>query len=89
MGKIRVRPSGSAGGHNGLKSIISALGTSSFPRIKIGIGSPQEDTSQVGYVLGAFNPDELDTINNSLSTVAKIVSDAIVQGLEWTMNHYN
>ena len=89
MGKVRVRPSGSAGGHNGLKSIISALGTSLFPRIKIGIGSPEEDTSQVRYVLGAFNPNEIDTINNSISTVAKIVSDTIAQGLDWTMNHYN
>ena len=89
VGKIRVRPSGSAGGHNGLKSIISALGTSSFPRIKIGIGSPEEDTSQVRYVLGTFSPDEIDTINNSISTAAKIVSDTILQGLDWTMNHYN
>ena len=89
VGKIRVRSSGSSGGHNGLKSIISALGTSAFPRIKIGIGSPEDDISQVRYVLGTFKPDEVDTIKNSISTVANIVNDAIIHGLDWTMNHYN
>lgn len=89
VGKIRVRLSGSSGGHNGLKSVISALGTSMFPRIKIGIGSPEDNISQIRYVLGTFKPDEVDTINNAISTVSNIVNDAILHGLDWAMNHYN
>ena len=56
LGKLRLRPSGSAGGHNGIKSIIDAVGTREFPRLRIGIGRPAGGVDQVGHVLGTMPP---------------------------------
>ena len=58
-GKLRIRPSGSAGGHNGLKSIIARLGGENFPRIRIGIGAkPHPDYDLAAWVLGKFPPED-------------------------------
>ena len=74
LGRLRLRQSGSAGGHNGLRSTISHLGTQDFPRLRIGIGAPAENPAErkartVGHVLGRFSPAEQPTLDAVLQEV--------------------
>ena len=90
VGKIRLRQKGSAGGHNGMKSIISCLGTSEFNRIKVGVGRPKEGRTVVGHVLNRFEKEEEEDI---IFAVQKSV-DAIRSWIETddfvkTMNQFN
>ncbi|MBV9386080.1 MAG: aminoacyl-tRNA hydrolase [Chroococcidiopsidaceae cyanobacterium CP_BM_ER_R8_30] len=89
VGKIRLRLSGSAGGHNGMKSAIAHLGTQNFPRLRIGIGKPQGFSSTVSYVLGQFSSDEVHHIPQVLSLVVEAVELSLKQGVEKAMNRYN
>lgn len=93
LGKIRLRLSGSAGGHNGMKSAIAHLGTQNFPRLRIGIGKPQaaikDDSSTVSYVLGRFSAGENQTVSQVLKLVLEAVELSIKQGVEKAMNRYN
>ena len=90
IGKLRVRAKGSAGGHNGLKSIISCLGTDQFPRIRIGVGAPPHpDYDMADWVLSAFkNQDTLD-MAKAAERAAEAVECYIRNGPERTMNLYN
>ena len=88
-GKIRVRPEGSAGGHNGVRSIISTLSTQDFPRVRVGIGKPPPELDGMSYVLGAFPPDEKLVIEEAVRTVADVVLCLIQEGVEKAMNRYN
>ena len=78
-GKLRIRPSGSAGGHNGLKSIIARLGGENFPRIRIGIGAkPHPDYDLAAWVLGKFPPEDAKAITDrypDLEAAAKLIMD--------------
>ena len=74
VGKIRFRQKGSAGGHNGIKSIIAHLGTQEFDRIKIGVGRPQQGMTVVNHVLGKFSTDEKIIILNTLDKVDSAVN---------------
>lgn len=90
VGKIRLRQKGGAGGHNGIKSIISCLGTSEFNRIKVGVGRPKEGRTVVGHVLNRFEKEEEEDI---IFAVQKSV-DAIRSWIETddfvkTMNQFN
>ncbi|HEY9751444.1 MAG TPA: aminoacyl-tRNA hydrolase [Coleofasciculaceae cyanobacterium] len=92
VGRIRLRLSGSAGGHNGMKSIIAHLGTQNFPRLRIGIGSareihPNQDT--VSHVLGRFSPDEGRVMAEVIHQVVNAVELSIRQGVEKAMSLYN
>lgn len=71
LGKIRVRPKGSAGGHNGLKSIIAALGTEEFPRVRIGIG--EASGAWEGHVLSRFEPQEREAIHAAVESASEAV----------------
>ncbi len=89
-GKIRVRASGSAGGHNGLKSIISCLGSDGFPRIRIGIGKPDRpDCDMKDWVLGRFTGKDLDTIQEAAKKAAAAAEFYIEHGCAETMNRFN
>lgn len=89
-GKIRIRRKGSAGGHNGLKSIIYQLQSDEFPRIKIGVGSPQhEDYELADYVLGRFSKDEIPVLEDAIINTSKSVDEIIKNGIERAMNKYN
>jgi len=96
LGKVRLRPGGGSGGHNGMKSIISALGGEDFPRIKVGIGRPQtggwdnanEDVI-IRYVLGDFTPQEAKVIKPTIVTVAEAIDCFLSQGIEVAMNKFN
>jgi PTH1 family peptidyl-tRNA hydrolase len=89
VGKIRIRPKGSAGGHNGIKSIISHLGTEDFPRVRIGIGNKLLQMDLADYVLGKFNEDERLVINKTLNISSEAIECIINNGIEKSMNKYN
>ena len=90
IGKIRVRSSGSAGGHNGLKNIIAELGTDAFPRIRIGVGAPpRSDYDVKDWVLGHFTGKDLEDIQQSTSRAAAAAEYYILHGCSETMNKYN
>jgi len=92
VGKIRIRSKGSSGGHNGLKSIISALGTEEFPRIKIGVGAPHENSTEedvINWVLGTFSGKDARTIAEMCGKAAEAISAIISDGTDAAMNKYN
>ncbi|MBG0742916.1 aminoacyl-tRNA hydrolase [Cylindrospermopsis raciborskii LB2897] len=97
LGKIRLRLSGSAGGHNGMKSTISHLNSQNFPRLRIGIGKPKnlpnnsnnDDGSTVSHVLGKFSPQEGKLIDPILAFVVECVELTLKQGVEKAMNRCN
>ena len=88
-GKIRIRHSGSSGGHNGIQSIISAINSHEIQRVRIGIGRPPEGVGDIEYVLGKFTADENKLIEEAVTTTQTVVRDFLNYGLEWTMSHYN
>lgn len=93
LGKLRLRLSGSAGGHNGMKSAIAHLGTQNFPRLRIGIGKPQakvsNDSATVSHVLGKFSVAETQLMSELLQIVVEAVELSLKQGVEKAMNRYN
>ena len=88
-GKIRIRPGGSSAGHNGMKSIISALGTQEFTRIRVGIGKPVDDVDAIDHVLGGFSPQAKSIMTAAVETVAEAVECIIHDGVDVAMNRYN
>lgn len=92
LGRVRLRPGGSAAGHNGMKSIISRLGTGEIPRLKVGIGTrdgrPAGDR-MVGHVLGAFRAEERPAADAAVGRAADAVATALRSGLEAAMNLFN
>lgn len=88
LGSLRFREKGSAGGHNGIKSIIQHLGTDAFPRLKIGIGGSGPG-AMVGHVLGKFAPDEQPLLENTLAMAAEAVQLARSQGIATAANRYH
>ena len=89
-GKLRIRASGSAGGHNGLKNIIQHLGTDKFPRIKVGVGSPQQagfDT--VDWVIGKPMGEDQKVIIEALDKAVAAIPVAITEGIDRAMNRFN
>ena len=90
VGKIRLRAKGSAGGHNGIKSIINHIETQTFNRIKIGIGRPKQGMSVVHHVLGKFDKDDYITILQTIDRVEEAINDYLVEGnFEKSMQKYN
>ena len=90
VGKIRVRAEGSAGGHNGLKSVISHLGSQDFPRIKIGVGAkPHPDYDLADWVLSAFTPEEEKALVPALEHAAAAAQELIRNGVQSAASKYN
>ena len=87
VGRLRIREKGSAGGHNGIKSIINHMGTDVFTRIKIGVGAPKGDL--VNHVLGKFSKEEVNILKQTLDVVAKATEDIIANGAKDAMNKFN
>jgi PTH1 family peptidyl-tRNA hydrolase len=94
-GKIRLRQSGSSGGHKGMNSIISALGSEDFPRIRVGIGRPQSEKQSmsedaiVHYVLSDFSPQEQATIKPVIAAVSEAIDCFLTQGIVAAMSKFN
>ncbi len=90
LGKLRIRKSGSAGGHNGLKHIIQLLGTDQFPRLKIGVGGkPHPDYNMADWVLGQFQGEDKKTIDDAVARAADAVECLLADGIDRAMNQYN
>ena len=89
VGKIRMRVSGSDGGHNGLKNIASCMMTQNYPRIKFGIGNEFPKGTQVDFVLGQFSDEDNRIIDEKLDYVGEMIKSFCLQGLDRTMNQYN
>lgn len=87
IGKLRIREKGSAGGHNGIKSIIANLSTDVFPRIKIGVGQPKGDL--VSHVLGRFNKEEAQDLKEVIDASIKAVEIIMKNGAKAAMNELN
>ena len=88
LGKIRIRPHGSDGGHNGLSSVINYARTMKVPRLRIGIGKPDK-TGIVDYVLSGFSPAEMDVILKTIQYSAQAVETWIQHGIEKAMSEFN
>ena len=87
--RIRLRGNGSAGGHNGLKSIADVLGTEQYPRLRFGIGSNFTKGSQVDFVLGRWEEGEVPLLKSKIAKCTEVVESFIFQGLANTMSAYN
>jgi PTH1 family peptidyl-tRNA hydrolase len=88
LGTIRIRPGGSDGGHNGLKSIIERVGTK-FPRLRIGIGPLPDNTESIGFVLGSFNKNEQSILQNAMTKAEGAMLLFAQRGIDAAMNAFN
>ena len=88
-GQIRVRPKGSSGTHNGMKSILQYVGTDEFARVRVGIGPKPKEMDIIKFVLGRFSSEENKIIDESFSNAAEAVLCIIKKGTEEAMNKYN
>ncbi len=89
LGRLRIRAQGSDGGHNGMKSIIAALGTPDFPRIRVGIGAPEEGESSIPHVLGHFSGEEEAIVSGAVDRVAAAVECILEEGIDFAMSQFN
>lgn len=89
VGAVRFRANGSAGGHNGIKSLLATLGTEDFPRLRIGVGAAPPEAILSDHVLSPFPPEERAEIEKVLEIAAEGVNCALSAGLDAAMNRYN
>lgn len=90
LGKIRVRGSGSAGGHNGLKNIIAHLGTDAFPRVKVGVGAPEHpEHDMIDWVIGSFSAQEKKVVDEALDRALGAAECIIEKGVMEAQNRFN
>ena len=88
-GKLRLRPSGSAGGHNGMKSIIAALGTQEFARLRIGVGNAASGADRVSHVLGRLPRGERAAVDDALERAVGLLPCLLTEGIDVAMNRFN
>lgn len=89
VGRLRIRPSGSAGGHNGLKSIIACVGSDQFPRVRVGVGMKPSYMDLADHVLSKFNADDQKLMETAYKEAADAVLDIVKNGVEHAENIYN
>jgi len=89
LGRLRLRLTGSDGGHNGMKSIISHVGTQQFPRLRLGIGKSNANKETISHVLGRFSEAENQVMSQVLQQTIKCVETSLSEGIEKAMNVYN
>jgi PTH1 family peptidyl-tRNA hydrolase len=88
VGRLRLRREGSAGGHNGLKSLIQHLQTTEFPRVRIGVGRPKE-AGTIDHVLGKFEREEIGPVQEAVQRAADAVEVILAEGLDLAMSRFN
>ena len=88
-GQLRIRPKGSAGGHNGIKNIIAHLGTQVFKRVKVGVGEKPSRMDLADYVLGHFSKEEQATMDDAVKEAADAVCEIVNVGIAQAMNDHN
>jgi PTH1 family peptidyl-tRNA hydrolase len=89
LGKLRLRPKGSDGGHKGLRSVLQALGTDAVPRLRVGIGAPPPGVDLVEFVLSPFAPEERPVIADAVVRAADAVEVWLTEGIEAAMQRFN
>jgi len=89
FGKLRLRPSGSDGGHNGLKNIASVLCSQQWARIRFGVGNNFARGNQINFVLGKFEPEELELIDERVNLACDMIKAFCLSGITFAMNNYN
>lgn len=89
LGRLRLRLSGSAGGHNGMKSLISHLGSQHFPRLRLGIGKSDGSKDTIAHVLGRFTPGEMPVVEKSLQLATEAIEFSLQAGIPKTMSRFN
>ncbi len=89
LGSIRIKKSGGDGGHNGVASIISAIGTGSFVRVKVGIGRPPEWQDPADYVLSPFEKEEVGLADTAVKEAVEAVAAIVAEGVGRAMNRFN
>ncbi len=89
LGRVRMRPKGGHGGHNGLRSVIEALGSDEFPRLRIGVGRPPEGVDPADYVLTRFSMIERKVVEAAVDRAAEAIETAVGQGIEAAMTQFN
>lgn len=89
MGIIKIRKKGGPGSHNGMKSVVSELGTTNFARIRVGIGKPHYKDDVINYVLGHIPDDEYEILQKGIENASNAVEEIIKNGIDIAMNKYN
>lgn len=89
IGQLRIRKSGSAGGHNGIKNIIAQIGTEEFPRIRFGVGEKPAGWDLANYVLGRFPEEEMKIVGPRIMDAVKATETMLKSGIDKAMNNYN
>jgi peptidyl-tRNA hydrolase, PTH1 family len=89
LGRLRARHAGSAGGHNGFRSIIEQLGTHEFARLRVGVGRGDPRRDLADYVLGGFDADERPVVNDAIERAADASELFVAEGIERVMNRFN
>ncbi len=86
---LRIRKSGSAGTHNGMKSVVAHLGTENFPRVRVGIGKRAPNADMVKFVLGTFSIDDEEAMKKAFAEAADACTAIVEKGIDFAMNKYN
>lgn len=89
LGEIRLKPKGSSGTHNGMKSVVDNLQTEKFIRVRVGIGSPENKDDMINYVIGAIPKREKEILEESVKKAAQSVIEILDNGIDIAMNKYN
>lgn len=89
VGKLRVKPSGSPGTHNGMRDISNKIGSNDFMRVRVGSGKPQNGQNLADYVLGGFRKEEIDDIDRSVEDASEAVLEILNNGVHSAMNKFN
>jgi len=89
LGMLRIRPRGSAGGHNGLKSILGALEADDFTRLRLGVRPDRQVEDYVSYLLSPFRPAEMASVEEMLSQASEAVRVILSEGVQKAMNRFN
>jgi PTH1 family peptidyl-tRNA hydrolase len=89
FGQLRMKPSGSEAGHNGLRHITSVLGTQQYARLRFGIGNDFPRGGQVDFVLGEFGPEDMEKMDERLTLAGDMIKAFALSGIQFTMNNFN
>lgn len=88
-GRVKIRKKGGPGNHNGMKSIVQELGSTEFPRVRIGIGTPEHKNDSINYVIGHIQDEEYDLLQKGVEKAAIAVEEIVENGIDTAMNKYN
>lgn len=88
-GKLRMRRKGSAGGHNGIKSVIEAAGSQEFPRLRIGVGRPPEGRGQIEHVIGPMDSRDREVVDEAVERAAEAIECLLTEGIDEAMSRFN